>query len=82
MIDFVVTAATCKKCSLHLVRVKQARTDHVVCPGCWAAGEYASVIGQSAGLRRGWEIPDDLKGHVSIASALGIARSVLGIRAA
>lgn len=82
MSDLIVLSATCKPCKAQLVRIKQAQSDHVVCPACWAGGEYGSVIEQGAGLRTGWEIPQEMKQQVQIAVALNIAREVVGKGAA
>jgi uncharacterized Zn finger protein (UPF0148 family) len=64
MIDFVILRETCKPCKVPLVRVKQTLRDDVVCPECWHAGEYRSVIVESAGLRDGWNIDDAFKQQV------------------
>jgi hypothetical protein len=64
MIDFVILGETCKPCKVSLVRVRQTLRDDVVCPECWHAGEYKSVIEQSAGLSNGWNIDEELKKQV------------------
>lgn len=53
---------TCADCKEPLIRVAQSETDdRVVCPSCFAIGEYDSVVKQGSGLVTGIYVDEETK---------------------
>ena len=52
----------CHSCGEPLIRIAQSETDdRVVCPTCFAVGEYKHVVEHSAGLSRSVFVTEETK---------------------
>ncbi|MFI5024453.1 MAG: hypothetical protein ACHQRJ_22720 [Alphaproteobacteria bacterium] len=55
----------CAKCGDDLIRVAQSEADdRVICPTCFAVGDYKRVIKESAGLTTSVLVSEDTKKFV------------------
>lgn len=56
----------CERCRTPLVRVTQSESnDKVVCPICWAIGDYDAVANQGADLVRGIVVEKEIRDLVN-----------------
>ena len=55
----------CHSCGEPLIRIAQSESDdRVVCPICFAVGEYEHVVKQSSGLSRGIHLTEEAKDFI------------------
>jgi hypothetical protein len=58
----ILSPVKCHFCGSALVRVTEAETsERLICPICWAAGDYQDVVQDSARLQRGVRIEKDIR---------------------